>query len=100
LSSAATSIAVIGCSAEGVSATLPYQATAALRSGLCAAYSHTIRPPQQKPVMASLPASPPLLAAQLAAASRSAITCESGTFATTGRISSMLAILDTSPWRA
>ena len=31
----------------------PYQATPALSVGLCAAYSHTMRPPQQNPVMPS-----------------------------------------------
>ena len=32
----------------------PYHATPAFRPGLCAAYIHTMRPPQQKPVMPSL----------------------------------------------
>ena len=45
-----------------------------------------MRPPQQKPVMPSLAVSPlPLALAQATVASRSLMTCASGTLATIGR---------------
>ncbi len=84
----------------GCPITRPYQATPAFTFGLWAAYSQVMRPPQQKPVTASLPASPPFFAAQAAAASRSDMTCASGTLATIGRIWSMSESFETSPWRA
>ena len=69
---------------------------------MCAAYSQTIRPPQQKPVMPSFAVSPlPVFLAQATVASRSDITCASGTLETTlEMISWMSVIFETSPWRA
>src|SRR5688572_9991584 len=79
----------------------PYQAPPALSLGLWAAYIHTIRPPQQKPVTPRREVSPPFFSAHTSAASRSDITCVSGTFDTTVlMISWMFSIFDTSPCRA
>ncbi len=61
----------------------PYQATPAFTAGLCASYIHTMRPPQQKPVMPSLAVSAlPSPLANSTAASRSPMTCASGTLFT------------------
>ena len=61
-----------------------------------------MRPPQQNPVTASLRWSPLLdLAAQAAVASRSDMTCASGTLLTTSaKICFQSLIFETSPWRA
>ncbi|MNT34760.1 hypothetical protein D3C72_1707580 [compost metagenome] len=66
---------------------LPYQATPALTSGLCAAYIQVRRPPQQNPVTATRRGSPPLAAAHATLASRSAKTCSSGTLLTSSEMS-------------
>src|SRR5437870_6722251 len=87
LSVAAMSIGFFGDIAFGWPTKRPYQATPALTFGLCAAYIQTMRPPQQKPVMPSLSVLPFDFFAQATAASRSDITCASGTFATIGLIS-------------
>ena len=75
---------------------------AGLQVGLCAEYSQTIRPPQQKPVMPSLATSPlPVPLAQATVASRSDITWASGTLETTlEMISGISLIFETSPCRA
>ncbi len=55
---------------------------------MCAPYSQTIRPPQQKPVIPSrLTSALPVPLAQATVASRSDMTCASGTLETTLRIS-------------
>jgi hypothetical protein len=83
---AATS-STVASPAQKARATAPYQATPAFTCGLCAAYIHVMRPPQQKPVIPSRAALPPLVAAHCVAASRSAITCASGTRTTISPIS-------------
>lgn len=67
----------------------------------CAAYSHVMRPPQQKPVIAARDTSAaPDALANARVASRSLITCASGTFDTTLlRISLKSVIFETPPWR-
>ena len=69
--------------ALGLPTRRPYHATAAFAAGLWASYSQTWRPPQQKPVMPRRPVSPPFALAQATLASRSPITCASGTLLTT-----------------
>src|SRR5713226_633626 len=98
LSSLTTSIGYFGCSGSRSPTKRPYHATPALSFGLCAAYSQTIRPPQQKPVIPSLAvlALPDLLA-QSTAALRSDITWASGTLETTLEISLISLIFETSP---
>src|SRR5215470_4312813 len=57
-SDATTSMGCLGCRSSALPTSRPYQATPAFRSLLWAAYSQTIRPPQQKPVMPSFGVSP------------------------------------------
>src|SRR5262249_1412011 len=96
------SMGCFGCSGSAGRTSGPYQATPAFQFGLWAAYSQAIRPPQQNPVMPSLAVSAlPVDFAQATAASRSDMTCSSGTLETTLlMISWMSVILDTSPCRA
>ena len=75
---AATSIGCFGVIALVWPCRRPYHATPAFSSRLWAAYSQTIRPPQQKPVIPSLEVLPPIPFAQATAASRSFRTCASG----------------------
>jgi hypothetical protein len=80
----------------------PYQATPAFTTGLCASYIHTMRPPQQKPVMPSLAVSAlPSPLAKATVESRSPMTCASGTFETMSLISVWMSVMDfvASPWR-
>src|SRR3989304_6338422 len=101
LSAPTTSIGYWGCSSVRLPVSRPYQATPALSWGLWAAYSQTILPPQQNPVMPSFGMFPlPPALAHATVAARSAITCASGTFDTTfAKISLISDIPDTSPWR-
>ena len=94
LSLPTTSIGFIGFSAVGAPISWPYQATPAFTPGLCAVYSQVMRPPQQKPVMPSLAVSPPLALAHATVASRSAITCASGTLPTTSLTSLLISPYD------
>ena len=96
------SMGCFGCRSFAVPTMRPYQATPASTSLLWAAYNHTMRPPQQKPVMASLSVLPPPdFFAQATVASRSSITCLSGTFETTLLMISWMSVsFETSPWRA
>src|SRR5437879_8835851 len=81
----------LGWRSLGCPSRRPYQATPAFSLGLCAAYSHTILPPQQNPVMPSLDVSPlPDFCAQATTASRSDITSASGTLETTFEIISLM----------
>src|SRR6478609_7105215 len=99
----ATSTGCFGWSSSAGPVRRPYQATPALTPGLCAEYSQTIRPPQQKPVIPSRATSAlPVDFAQATVASRSDITWASGTFETTLKISwnSFGLNFETSPWRA
>ena len=75
------SIGFLGCSSRGgPHDSGPYQATPAFTAGLCASYIHTMRPPQQKPVMPSLAVSAlPSPLAKATVESRSPMTCSSGT---------------------
>src|SRR6187399_1213626 len=85
---------VFGIASLGLPPNVPYQATAALSFGLCAAYIHTVRPPRQNPVMPSLSTSPlPLALAKAAVASKSAIISVSVLALTMGMMSAMLGIL-------
>ena len=101
VSPAARSIGLRGCRSSAWPARRPYQATPALTLGLCAAYSQTMRPPQQNPVMPTEAASArPWDRHQPSVASRSLITCASGTWLTTSLMMRwMSAIPETSPWR-
>src|SRR5437879_13179169 len=92
----------LGWRSLGCPSRRPYQATPAFSRGLCAAYSHTILPPQQNPMMPSLDVSPFAdFCAQATTASRSDITSASGTLETTFEIVSLMSgLLLTSPWRA
>ncbi len=84
---AATSTGWVGVVAVALPTSRPYQATPAFTDGLCALYIQVMRPPQQNPVMPSLLVSAPSALAQATAASRSVITCASGTLLMTSAIS-------------
>src|SRR5476649_1518500 len=96
----ATSTGLVGDIAFGSPTRRPYHATPAFRLGLCAAYIHVTRPPQQKPVMPILSALPPLALAHATMASRSVITCWSGVLAMMFFIRSEIdGTVVGSPWR-
>ena len=81
----ATSITVSGWIGLVAPFTGPYQATAAFRFGLCAAYSQVLRPPRQNPVSAIAVALPLFFAAQASVASRSLYNSSSGFLLITSR---------------
>src|SRR5437868_496133 len=96
-----TSIGFVGVASLGLPVIGPYHATAALSCGLCAAYINTVRPPRQKPVMASFAASVlPVVLAYAAAESKSDIISVSALLLTTGMISAMLVTFVRSALRA
>src|SRR6478735_5912763 len=79
----ATSTGLVGDSGVASFESGPYHATPAFTAGLCASYIHTMRPPQQKPVMPSLAVSAlPSPLAKATVESRSPMTCASGTLET------------------
>src|SRR5450432_3817557 len=102
LRSETTSAGYWGCKSSLSPTNLPYQATPALSDFCWAAYSQTMRPPQQKPVMDSFEVSAcGSFLVKATAASRSDMTWASGTLDTTLlKISFMSVSLETSPWRA